>query len=359
VTGPNKCDNFTYMAPGKKIKLSLIILIFIVLLTLLFSLTDCKNTENESLSKPSINSTESINLNKKSNTTNEESNPTESKETSANRDNIKKETANEVLFSFAVSGDSRPANDYLPQPEKFISILNNIKKFSPAFYINTGDIINGGTANSEILEREFSDYLNATSILNCPVYVSPGNHDVQNDISRSYFSQLITGNEKLYYYFKYHDVFFIILDAYEKGFWGEIKGEQLLWLENLLATLKKEKVFIFIHPPVYSVMNPDCITNGSLHVAFSDKQNQNYIRDIFSENNVDGVFSGHEHMFYKQRIGDTEYIITACSGAFPYVSKEKGGFYHFLMIDVKQNSWIFKVFDENGKFIEQEEINFN
>ena len=82
----------------------------------------------------------------------------------------------------------------------------------------------------------------------------------------------------------------------------------------------------FIHPPVYSYLNPDCITDGSKQIAFSDKKNQDYIRKLFKDNNVDGVFSGHEHMFHKQKEGNTEYIITALSGAEPYVSKKKAVF---------------------------------
>lgn len=269
------------------------------------------------------------------------------------------ETSNEVIFSFAVSGDNRPGNDNSPQPKVFINILNSMKKFNPSFYINTGDIINGGTSNSEIIKRQFSDFIKAVSILNCPVYVTAGNHEIQNSKGRSSFNELFSYNGKSYHYFKYQNIYFIVLDAYEEGNWGSIKGEELSWLENLLPTLKTEKVFVFLHPPVYSVMNPNCITDGSMHIAFSDKKNQNDIRKLFSDNNVDGVFSGHEHMFHKQREGNTEYIITGCSGASPYVSKDKGGFYHFLIIDVKQNSWVFKVNDESGKLLDQEEIAFN
>ena len=269
------------------------------------------------------------------------------------------ETTNKAAFSFAVSGDNRPGDDNSPLPKVFINILNSMKTFNPSFYINTGDIINGGTNNSEIIKREFSDFTKAVSILNCPVYVAAGNHEIQNSIGRNSFNELFSNDGKTYYYFEYNNVYFIILDAYDNGNWGAIKGEELSWLGNLLPTLKTEKVFVFLHPPVYSVMNPNCITDGSLHIAFSDKKNQNDIRKLLSDNNVDGVFEGHEHMFNKQRQGNTEYIITGGSGASLYASKDKGGFYHFLIVDVKQSSWVFKVMDVNGKLIEENEINFN
>ena len=161
-----------------------------------------------------------------------------------------------------------------------------------------------------------------------------------------------------HYYFKYQDVYFIVLDAYEeKG--GQITGDQLLWLEDLLKILKDEKVFVFLHPPVYSILNPECITDGSLHIAFSDKENQNYLRYLFNEFKVDGVFSGHDHLFNREKILNTTYITTGCSGAYPYVSKDRGGFYHFLIIAIENDNWISTVIDVDRKLVEKITIPFN
>ena len=218
----------------------------------------------------------------------------------------------------------------------------------------------GNTQNPSILERQFSDYIHATGVLAIPMYVSPGNHDVANSVSREFFEKFfLDSGSEFFYSFKFEGINFIILDAYEPGNWGAVKGQELLWLESVLAKMKDEEVFIFVHPPVYSVLNPDCITDGSKHVAFSSKKNQGYVRELFKKFNVDGVFHGHEHLFNKQNIDGTEYIITGCSGAYPYVLQEKGGFYHFLRIDVKKESWICNVLDSHGNLVEQEEISFN
>jgi UDP-2,3-diacylglucosamine pyrophosphatase LpxH len=321
------------------------LLIIFSLLALLLVLSGCKKSETKTSISTDTGSSESITVTQIS--------PTSSVESAATK------TTNEISFSFAVSGDNRPANDDLPQPQNFIDILNSIKKFSPAFYISTGDIINGGSNDAAIIKRQFSDYLKAVSILNCLIYVATGNHEIQNVTGRNSFNELFNNNGKSYYYFEYQDVYFIVLDAYENGNWGAIKGDELSWLKNLLPSLKTEKVFVFLHPPVYSFLNPDCITDGSKKISFSDKKNQDDIRKLFKDSNVDGVFSGHEHMFYMQREGNTEYVITALSGAEPYVSKDKGGFYHFLIIDVKESTWVLKVMDVNGKLVEENEINFN
>jgi len=321
------------------------LLIIFSLLSLPLLLSGCKKSETKTSISTDASSSESI--------TETQVSPTSGAKSAVT------ETTNEVTFSFAVSGDNRPANDALPEPPIFIDILNSIKKFSPAFYISTGDIINGGSNDSTIIKRQFSDYLKTVSILNCPIYVAAGNHEIQNNTGRKSFNKLFNNNGKTYYYFEYQNTSFIILDAYEEGNWGAIKGDELSWLKNLLPSLKTEKVFVFLHPPVYSFLNPDCITDGSKKISFSDKKNQDDIRKLFKDNNIDGVFSGHEHMFHMQKEGNTEYVITALSGADPYVSKEEGGFYHFLIIDVKENSWVLKVMDVNGNLVEENEINFN
>ena len=95
------------------------LLIIFSLLALVLVLSGCKKSETKTSISTDASSSESINETQVS--------PTSGKESAAT------ETTNEVTFSFAVSGDNRPANDNLPEPPIFIDILNSIKKFSPAF----------------------------------------------------------------------------------------------------------------------------------------------------------------------------------------------------------------------------------
>jgi hypothetical protein len=314
-------------------------------------------------------------------------------ENELNFNNSTDATSNEVLFSFSVCGDNRPADDYLPQPKVFLKLLELMKKEDIAFHMTTGDIINGGTDNSKIIERQFSDYLDALKILPVINFVSPGNHDIANDTSKKYFLEMINkkaflqsmingiqifipdigdgtlnGNtifkdesniNSFYYYFEFKGTYFVILDAFEKGYWGAIKSSQLEWLEKVLESTRDKEVFVFIHSPVYSVLNPGTIADGSKHVAFSSKKNQDYIRELFKKYKVDGVFSGHEHLYNKQFHDGTTYVITALSGEYPFVPEEEGGFYHFLKIDIREESWTLNVIDSNGNFYYQEEIAFN
>lgn len=385
-------------------KYSSYFLILIIILSLILSVTffGCKlnNKNNNQGSVENVASDESKVSNKQAESTADKSSVNDSQKDNTNSTESKKDV-DKILFTITIAGDNRPANNTLPQPQVFLSILQQMKRISPAFFISTGDIINGNTQNQKVIERQYQDYLEAVKVLSCINFVSPGNHDIANTTSRDYFvkwinnkifsevnqfgqsginiinlseggslvdnsgsgksnnSGNISGNTKLYYSFECNGIYFVILDAYERGYWGLIKAEELQWLEKILERLKDEKVFVFLHPPVYSVLNPDCVTDGSLHVSFSSKKNQDYIRELFKKFNVDGVFSGHEHLFNKKKVDDTEYIITAGAGASLYALKEKGGFYHFLKIDVKENSWVCNVMDKDGNLIEKEEILFN
>jgi hypothetical protein len=381
-------------------KYSSYFLILIIILSLILSVTffGCKlnSKHNNQGSVENIASDESKVSDKSAESTTDKSSVNDSQKDNTNSTESKKDV-DKILFTFTIAGDNRPANNTLPQPQVFLSILQQMKRISPAFFISTGDIINGNTENQKVIERQYQDYLGAVKVLSCINFVSPGNHDVANTTSRDYFvkwinnkvfsevnqsgqsginiinlseegslidnsgsgSSNISGNTKLYYSFEFNGIYFVILDAYERGYWGLIKAEELQWLEKILERLKDEKVFVFLHPPVYSVLNPDCVTDGSLHVAFSSKENQDYIRELLKKFKVDGVFSGHEHLFNKKKVDDTEYIITAGAGAPLYASKEKGGFYHYLKIDIKENSWVCNVMDKNENLIDKVEISFN
>ena len=365
---------------SKKIILIMLLLLLICSVLVFMGFTGCKgqiSTGKSSVSESTQSPSSQASISQTTDNRFTNGKITDDETTAAADDTAATSTATQtaedkILFSFTVAGDNRPANNELPQPAIFQEILNSMKHENPSFFVNTGDIIMGNTQNPSILERQFSDYIHAISILAIPMYVSPGNHDVANSVSREFFKKFLklskgpnfkpgfpdSGSE-FFYSFKFEGINFIILDAYEPGNWGAVKGQELSWLESVLAKMKDEEVFIFVHPPVYSVLNPGCITDGSKHVAFSSKKNQDYIRELFKKFNVDGVFHGHEHLFNKQNIDDTEYIIAGCSGAYPYVSKEKGGFYHFLRIDVKKESWICNVLDSHGNLVEQEEISFN
>jgi hypothetical protein len=71
---------------------------------------------------------------------------------------------------------------------------------------------------------------------------------------------------------------------------------------------------------------------------------------------VRAVFAGHEHFFNYSQHGQITYIITGCSGAYPYTDRRHGGFYHYVVIKVTGRNFSLQVFEPGGKEVDLSEI---
>jgi hypothetical protein len=249
-----------------------------------------------------------------------------------------------VPFRFAVSGDSNPEEKTLPQSEVFIDILKQINEYEPDFYISTGDIIYGHTGDKDVMRKQMYDFLDTISILNCDFFVTSGDNDTGSDKQKAYFKELIKKNKDFYQHFEHKGVNFIILASL--GFDEDFQNEQMLWLEEKLKELKKEPVFIFIHKPVYSHLHP------------KEKKDEKLI-ELINKYKVDGVFSGHEHLYNSRTVGKVEYIITGPSGSRPYVPPEEGGVTGYLIVDLNDENWTYRFFDVNGELFDEDTAAYN
>jgi hypothetical protein len=249
-----------------------------------------------------------------------------------------------VPFRFALSGDSNPEEKTSPQREVFKNILEQINSKDPDFYISTGDVIYGHVGNKDVILKQINDFLDVMKILNCDFFITSGDNDTGSDKQKSYFKELIKKDENFYQHFKHKGVNFIILASL--GFDEDYKKEQMLWLEEKLIELKKEPVFIFIHKPVYSYLHPK-----------EEKDEQ--LIGLINEYKVDGVFSGHEHLYNSRTAGKVEYIITGPSGSRPYVSPEEGGITGYLIVDLNEENWTYRFFDENGELFDEDTAAYN
>lgn len=230
-----------------------------------------------------------------------------------------------------VMGDTRPASIEGDQPEIFKQILEQTKGFSPQYVFITGDIIYGGTSDIVSLEGQFDKFIAATGDLLPKVVVAPGNHDTPNINAQKVFEDRIG---ELYWSFDFLDVHFIVLDSEIVGQQGSIEGDQLDWLKSdLEASDGYDLKFVFLHRPLYSFMHEDGEDNW-VKQPFSSKKNRDELAELFALYDVDAVFCGHEHLFNYNYQNGVRYFITGCAGAFPYVSEEEGGFFHYLVTEV-------------------------
>lgn len=256
-------------------------------------------------------------------------------------------------FSFVVFGDSRPATAALPQPERFAKLVDQINKEDLDFVIHTGDTIAGGTRKSSSYVRQYEDFLGIINRLRTPYHIAPGNHDIATRLGEKAFTQTL--NRELYYSFDYKDSHFIILSTDLPGEAGRIGSGQLKWLKQDLENNKNDRhIFVAMHRPLYSVMNPEGKRNR--HQSFTDRRNEYEIRRLMTEYQVDAVFAGHEHFFNKQVRDGVTYVITGVAGATPYTDENQGGFYHYVKVRVEGDSVHMKVIKLGGKALNPDSV---
>ncbi|MBL7132344.1 MAG: hypothetical protein ISS45_13290, partial [Candidatus Omnitrophica bacterium] len=72
---------------------------------------------------------------------------------------------------------------------------------------------------------------------------------------------------------------------------------------------------------------------------------------IFQENGVDMYFCGHEHLYNRSIKQGIRQVITGGAGARLRAFSKNGGFYHFVIVDVKDNGECEVVVKDNNGMI--------
>jgi 3',5'-cyclic AMP phosphodiesterase CpdA len=267
---------------------------------------------------------------------------------------VKKEpppqTVESPQLKFAVFGDNRPASAILPPGESFKKLLTQITKERVDFMFSVGDMVFGSPL-PHVYEKQYGEFTHLISKTKIPFYAAPGNHDLSYGIGVKLFKNYIY--PRTYYSFSYKNCYFIFLNTEEEKREGKIEGKQLAWLKEELKKAQGKIIFVFLHRPPYSVLNPE--GNPRKHMAFTDKENEALIRNLFENYRVKAVFAGHEHLFHYEKRNGVDYFITGCSGSPPYAPEEKGGFSHFLLVEVFKDRVKYTVVKENGERFEVRE----
>lgn len=193
------------------------------------------------------------------------------------------------------SHDSNYYND-MTEVEDFLTVIEDINVLNPKFVLFTGDIVNEGELEEYLDARYYSIAKNTTGMLQVPVYLVSGNHDIGgwqgtpmpagNSRSKWYkfFGWDILENPNgIYpyrtqnYTFNYNGIKFIGMESYVNyddylpGIFGDesFTNNQMSWLNSQVATAEETKVMFY-------------------HYDFSDQLNLNSL-------GVDMALAGHIH----------------------------------------------------------------
>jgi predicted MPP superfamily phosphohydrolase len=219
--------------------------------------------------------------------------------------------------------------------EKIIKlIIEGTNSFNPDFVMFLGD----GTNRAN--PYDISNLKNVFNQINCPLYVTIGNHDIirgnnegmkmgngENNFFKIFSDNMTSPNQECYYSFAFNDTYFIVLNTA----WQESKNtlehklkpesEQWKWLIKQLELAQKDytNTIIFTHIPP---------------VAWKDPVERQEFYKLMNQYKVTAVFSGHIHCYYSSVINSTKYVISGGAGSNPHIPKEFGGFYHFIVCTV-------------------------
>ena len=241
-------------------------------------------------------------------------------------------------FSFVVIGDNRSGDDIY---KKLVSMIV-VRK--PAFVVNTGDMI--ATPGDK---RGWTKFWEMSKPITMPYFLVVGNHDAHPKVllsEKTYKEQVDLPGNELYYSFTAGNSLFIVLDSFIDDQEKRIMGEQLKWLEAILANSTQKHKFVFLHHPLYTDPGKGHHSHDSI-----DKypESRDGLAALFKKFGVDAVFSGHEHYYEKRIVDGITYVITGGGGAPMYDKESNGGFNHFVLVTVDGDKVSAEVIDSNGK----------
>ena len=201
---------------------------------------------------------------------------------------------------------------------RFAEVVRQINELKPAFVIHTGDALQSWSPENAALFKEMAAKLSA------PIYISPGNHDIQNlrKSTPSQAAESITAWKQAFEYdrttFEREGCVFIALDSnlYNTGFPAE--RVQLTWLRSELRKAKGKRIFVIEHSPLFLDKPGD--PNGNYFLV--DNPARGEVLKLLKQYRVEAVLTGHVHRFLESSFDGISFISTP--GTSFSCSEDKG-----------------------------------
>ncbi len=218
---------------------------------------------------------------------------------------------NKKLFTFAVVGDTHiitkndvgaspyPVNDLAT--ERSSLAIKKLKLLNPDFIIHIGDMVRP-FPSLKSYHPACKKAKTMFSNLGCDLHFIPGNHDI-GDKPNSFAPAPIVSDYSLkkyksefgnyFYSFDNANCHFILLNSSLMNSHLIEEKNQFNWLINDLKSLKTNRVFVFLHYPLF-LASPD----ERAHYDNIEEPARGNLLKLFSKFNIEAVFSGHVHQFF-------------------------------------------------------------
>ena len=244
---------------------------------------------------------------------------------------------------FAVIGDSGTGEREQYDLAQRMETYRQATKFD--FVIMLGDNIYGSHSPQDFAKKFEQPY---KPLLDAGVkfYASLGNHDDPND--ERLYKPFNMGGER-YYTFRKGDVDFFALDS------NYMDPAQLTWLDQKLKGSQRPWKICFFHHPLYN--------DGRHHGADVDLRSQ--IAPLFQQNQVNVVFSGHEHVYERMKPENNIYYFVLGNSGKLMTNDFRGNGERvksfdndlcFMLVEITNDKLYFQVIARNGQTIDSGEV---
>ena len=179
----------------------------------------------------------------------------------------------------------------------FEEAVAELEQLQPQFVLSVGDLIDGATYDSELLDKEWTEFDNLVSTLSMPFFYVPGNHDIANAWMETKWK---TRLGRPYYYFIHKNALFLCLDTQDGGSSSISEGQIEYFIKVIKDNPDVSWTFIFMHRPVWL---------GDI----GEEEGFRKIEEALSGKNYT-VFSGHLHTLSNRIKNGNKYIILGSTG---------------------------------------------
>lgn len=240
-------------------------------------------------------------------------------------------------YDFVVLGDNRPNIQIL---EEFMVGINSLDVNE---FFHLGDMIEFSSPLGFISVKEaLRTYLPKTTTF----YPIIGNHDVTGTAGNTaqnlkIFNQAfnLPLNSPGYRLIEKEGKAYVILNSYAPSEENKIGTTQITWLQNTLNSIASTKnIYVFFHHPMYS---------AGYHKSL---ENRDEIHTILKNYNVKAVFTGHEHLYYKEIHDGISYFVTGGAGSTVHQTSSGNSVQHMLGVITSPNLQV-DILDKNGEVI--------
>ena len=196
----------------------------------------------------------------------------------------------------------------------FAAVVEKINQLAPDFVMCVGDLIDGYTIDSLIMQKQWKSFHDRITKLNAPFFYMPGNHDVANEML---YKEWIRQFGCDFYSFYISKSLFIILNAYEHD-QGELSDKQVQYVKKVLQQHNSDDpVYIFSHPPLWDLY---------------EKKGLDELEPLFYRYKTTFFCGDDHHYIMKDVKGHTHYMLSNTGGGFDRENISLGIFNHILWV---------------------------